>query len=1021
MAVEKIVAVRFISKGSKQVGAQVLAMGNAHQTAAKKISAANAQVASASRGIAAVSGIAGKAILLGVGAAFAVSAKAAIDFESSMAGVAKTLSGDFSADQITELGEDLREMSLTVPTNVNQLAGIAESGGQLGVDIEDMEHFTRTVAALGVTTNLSFEQAAKGLARFSNILQIPIKNIDVLGNVIVDLGNNFATTESEILNFGIRLAPIGKTVGLTEQEILGLAAAFSSLGIPAERGGTALQRVFIDISRAVDAGGSKLKEFAKTAGVSAEEFAAMSAADQFTSFVEGLRRIQDEGGSASQALKRLNINQQRTIQVLLAASGAAGTLADGIDRANSATDDNNALWDEAARRYGTTSSEIQLMVNAFNDLRIEIGGAVVPVLKSVMKWMQSFFQALKNNVPTLKGFALVLGVLVGVKGFLGLVGALGKAVAAYKVYKAGVAAAALVEGASVARIGAMKVAMASLAGAIGLVVLAFVGWFAWQANVEQKAKELEKRVTDLNDALEEGTSPVQAWSSALGDVLTPKAIDFLHAMGVSVDDLTTSLAAGDGSWAAYFEDFTNPDLLDQKNAFAQAEGIFAVLDESARNGATNTRDWLDTIGGYQTDTYRDLVIGRQRLSDELTKINEFDVAVGLDQEQRKTEAVLSGEAERVAVQQAALEELDRIANERREIHFQDRIDTLPEEQAEMWENFNETVDDALAEHVDMVDERFADIKESVFDGVGLWDEYGEAVVLNLEDSMAAMDARLLDSQEWIGTLAAIMQKGVSGDTISFFEDMELADKAAFTRLLKENPALFNQYVTDVEQRMDGFRGVVAEQAALEGFADKGLEDLFATILEGASELELNGIPPVEAFGNKFNEVAESMEPGMKQDFLDFAEAIGPELLASWFNVGVDIIIGLINGMESQTGSLETAAARLARHASLSAKNELSESSPSKVFHKIGADAALGMEMGLNQGMMNMKFGGINNMVGGFRQATFARGSGETTSSVTNNSPTTVQVIDSHTNDLRNDISAGLIAGGVTRQVETLVR
>lgn len=74
-------------------------------------------------------------------------------------------------------------------------------------------------------------------------------NYGRLGSVIVDLGNNFATTESEIVAMGTRLASAGKLAGLTEPEIMALAAAMSSVGIEAEAGGTAMTQTLNAIER----------------------------------------------------------------------------------------------------------------------------------------------------------------------------------------------------------------------------------------------------------------------------------------------------------------------------------------------------------------------------------------------------------------------------------------------------------------------------------------------------------------------------------------------------------------------------------------------------------------------------------------------------------------------------------------------------------------------------------------------------------------------------------------------------
>ena len=41
-----------------------------------------------------------------------------------------------------------------------------------------------------------------------------------LGATLVDLGNNFATVESDIMNMSLRLAAAGHQVGLTEQRCI---------------------------------------------------------------------------------------------------------------------------------------------------------------------------------------------------------------------------------------------------------------------------------------------------------------------------------------------------------------------------------------------------------------------------------------------------------------------------------------------------------------------------------------------------------------------------------------------------------------------------------------------------------------------------------------------------------------------------------------------------------------------------------------------------------------------------------
>ena len=50
-------------------------------------------------------------------------------------------------------------------------------------------------------------------------------DFDRAASAIVELGNNFETTENEILTFSRRLAGAGNLIGLTQSEIFGMAAA----------------------------------------------------------------------------------------------------------------------------------------------------------------------------------------------------------------------------------------------------------------------------------------------------------------------------------------------------------------------------------------------------------------------------------------------------------------------------------------------------------------------------------------------------------------------------------------------------------------------------------------------------------------------------------------------------------------------------------------------------------------------------------------------------------------------------
>jgi len=230
---------------------QVLITGNTLGLATS-LSNANRDVegfaANASRTFADVGRNLTRNLTIPIAAAFGGSIKAAVDFEAAFANVRKTV--DASEDEFADLETTIRSMATTgltafTPGGADQLAEIAAIAGQLGVEIENIPEFTKAIALLSVTAdNLDAEAASTNLARFLNVAGGGgFEDVVALASVITELGNNFGTTEAQILTVGTRLAGIFSAIGASEQEILGVAAAISSLTIRDEAAGSGLSRI----------------------------------------------------------------------------------------------------------------------------------------------------------------------------------------------------------------------------------------------------------------------------------------------------------------------------------------------------------------------------------------------------------------------------------------------------------------------------------------------------------------------------------------------------------------------------------------------------------------------------------------------------------------------------------------------------------------------------------------------------------------------------------------------------------
>jgi methyl-accepting chemotaxis protein len=133
--------------------------------AASKLEKSGKKMESLGRDLSDVGASLTKTITLPILAIGGASLKMASDFESSFAGVRKTVNA--TAAEFAALSQGMRDLSKEIPVNVNELNKIGEAAGQLGIKTENILDFTRVMANLGVATNLSAEEAATSLARLA--------------------------------------------------------------------------------------------------------------------------------------------------------------------------------------------------------------------------------------------------------------------------------------------------------------------------------------------------------------------------------------------------------------------------------------------------------------------------------------------------------------------------------------------------------------------------------------------------------------------------------------------------------------------------------------------------------------------------------------------------------------------------------------------------------------------------------------------------------------------------------------
>jgi TP901 family phage tail tape measure protein len=921
--------------------------------------------------------------------------KSAIDFESAFAGVKKTVEG--TEEQLEGIKQGIIDMSEKLPASTEEISKVAEAAGQLGIKTEDILDFTRVMVDLGNTTNLSADVAATQLARLANITGMASEDYSRLGSTIVALGNNMATTEAEISEMALRLAGAGKQVGMTEPQILGLAAALSSVGIEAQAGGSAMSKVMVEIQLAVAKGGESLEQFADVAGMSADDFKESfkkDAAGAIVSFINGLGNMSKEGKDAIVVLDDMGITEVRMRDALLRAANAGTLFNDAIEIGTEAWDENTAMTDEANKRYETMESQLKIALNSLKNVGIELGqklmpivkDGIIPAIKGFAEWIGKLIDRFNSLSPFMRDMVtLALGIAVAIGPLTTIVGKLiitmGSLVKSFQLAQMALAGGSGFMGAITTFLGpagTVVIAIAAIAAIVGTLVIAFNN-----ANAETKA--LKKEIQDFNDEVNQSKetfdgliekNQVSAGAAkALADELYNLAdqenkstvekmrmkdiVDQLNTMyeglNLTIDEITGTLSLEKEA----IEDVIDANLKQlQLSAYSnRLTELYEEQYEAARKLSDITNTMTDGLisaaesvktGAFYQKLYNEAMEDGVITTDEYNSMNrKLTSNVGdtvaaylmasMVQDQN-TEAI-NGATEAYGVLSKEISDSSST------------IQDATEKTGIAWEDLSDTQKAAL-ESMGTAQQDYTEMSEEDLQA------YMDEMQAQQEEYEKLLDERMAVTQNAFEKIESTIDLSLNEMIDNLESNQELVDKWTDDLAILTEKGLNEGFIQVLEDTGVDAAATVANLVDASDEEIQRLNDVFmngSTVAIESMQKELGLSTTVNAGSDAISDIADGVEnnkeltDAVTQQAKDAKAAMITQVAKSNFStVGSSMIQGTINGMNGLKGNLDSTARSLARSAYDSMRRELNMHSPSKKTAEIGRFFVSGLINGIGE-------------------------------------------------------------------------
>lgn len=290
-----------------------------------------------------------------------------------------------SATEVQRLNEQFKQMDTRTPREeLNRLAGEAGKLGITGVD--NVREFVEAANQINVALGEDLgEQAVNQIGKLSQMFGDESRslkeNMLAIGSAVNQVAQSTSASEPYLVEFTARMGGVGKQANMSVTDIMGFASALDQNMLRSEMASTALSGLIMRIYQ-------EPAKYAKLAQMDVEQFTKLVQTDVNEAVISFLEALNKMGGMAQIApvLKDMQLSGAEAASVISTLAGNVTLVRREQENANRAFIEGTSITNEYNVQNNTVQAELDKARKAFQDVRIELGERLQPVMKNLISF-----------------------------------------------------------------------------------------------------------------------------------------------------------------------------------------------------------------------------------------------------------------------------------------------------------------------------------------------------------------------------------------------------------------------------------------------------------------------------------------------------------------------------------------------------------------------------------------------------------------------------------------------------------